>query len=112
MSFVMVVALVACRGAAVDYSVDGNTLGTPTACVSARIDDIRQTGISSHSVSGPNTRALARTAGGEVVQWDFMRSLHTASRLAVDDEVVLLLGADGRPVGMTRTCPPGVASGG
>jgi hypothetical protein len=100
--------LLGCVGSEPDYVVDWNTSGTAGRCVSTKIESVRQTGISSPSINGPNTRASARTADGKTVRWEYMRSLQQDKQLREGDEVFLLLDASGGATGMARSCPMGL----
>jgi hypothetical protein len=108
--FALLLQLLGCGGAEPDFVVDWDTSGNASRCVSARIESVRHTGITSPSINGPNTRAFARTADGKTVRWHYMRSLHQDQQLGAGDEVFLLLDASGGATGMARSCPTGLAS--
>ena len=109
--FALLAQLLGCVSPEPDYTVDWNTSGTASRCVSAKVESIRHTGISSPSISGPNTRAFARTAAGKTVRWEYMRTLQRDQRLREGDEVFLLLDASGGATGMARSCPNGLDGG-
>ncbi|MCB9678199.1 MAG: hypothetical protein H6737_24065 [Alphaproteobacteria bacterium] len=106
--FVLFIQLLGCVSAEPDYVVDMDTTGTASRCVSATIESVRPTGISSPSVNGVNTRAFARTADGKTVRWDYMRSLQKDGQVRVGDEVFLLLDESGGATGIARACPVNV----
>ena len=109
--FALLTQLLGCVGSEPDYVVDWNTSGTVSRCVAAKVESIRHTGISSHSITAPNTRAFARTADGKTVRWEYMRSLHKDQRLREGHEVFLQLDASGGATGMARSCPTGLGRG-
>ena len=108
MMFVLLTQLLGCMNSEPDYVVDWDTTGTASQCVSARIESVSRTGISSPSINGPNTRALARTSDGKTVRWDYMRSLQENGQIGVGDEVFLLLDESGGATGVARACPVNV----